>query len=228
VHYKAYEGIGVGNPFCIFDGDETWSEDEDADEIFAEMEEAGETFALPSANRGWLHLSCRYNKDDDPHPVTAPCSASNAEINGWINRSPPFTDTIYAGPYCELDGDWIKGDPGSRDGSRQDLEALGDNFPHEVFYIPVFDKIYQGSLMEDTFGDPGNLFSTTEYWYHIINFVGVRIDAENDELCPGNKTVSGKFVKTTFDMPILPPGGDWSWEEPGACDEKALTVTLWR
>ena len=182
------------------------------------------------ANRGWVHLSCVYNYQDPPGIRTPDCSASNAKIKGWIDQSNPFTDPLYCGAegINKLEGDWIVGDPGSRQSSRHSLKELGQDNPGVVYYIPLYDKAYDRHQMRDEFGNPGNLFKGNDLWFRLVAFAGIKIHGTTQNVCEQNKHVSGELVKIVYTLSEPDVTEDYGWGSEGAAKEKSLSITLHR
>jgi hypothetical protein len=228
VHYDVVWDALVGEEKCVIDS-ESWK-NKDTDGVIGHA-----AHSLPSANRGWIMLSCVFNDGVIPGtvdgvpigPRTPDCSASNNKIKDWIDQSNPFDKTIYSGPVGSDHGDWIVGDEGSRSASFQELENLGITNPTDTFYIPVFDRIYLGYHMEEVFEEPGNLFTHNDFWYHIVGFIGVHVNP------PGTSTTcSSGDISVTFDTVVYYTTQpdfteEWGWEEGDTCEILELTITLW-
>ncbi len=180
------------------------------------------------ASRGWLNFNYIYNTDinpdgstDDPRNRVIDTNMSNANLKEWAETGCPHP--LYAGtrgglpPYL-LDGDFIAGQPGSRESSRK---TVCDNHMGKTAFMPIFDYVEQVTFMDSNFDSPASPLSFPGgqfLYYHVVGFVAVTIDD-----C-GGKTIGGEFHSAVIGAgPISPSGGIGSTCVEGV----VMGVVLW-
>ena len=181
------------------------------------------------ASRGWLNFNYIYNAEinaggstSDPRNRVLSTSMSNADLKEWAENGSPHP--LYAGtrgglpPYL-LDGDFIAGQPGSRESSRK---TVCDNHMGKTAYMPIFDYVEQAAFMNSNFDSPASPLSFPSgqfLHYHVVGFVAATI---ND--C-GGKTIGGEFHSAVIGAgPINPSSGIGS-----TCTEGiVMGVVLWK
>ncbi|MBN1919650.1 MAG: Tad domain-containing protein [Anaerolineae bacterium] len=184
----------------------------------------------PPANsqRGWLNFNYIYNTDflgqGAPLERTVNKSFSNDDLKEWAVNGSPYP--IFAGtrgglpPYYS-DGDYIAGDPGTRDVTRRDIcEA----YMNQTVYLPLFDYVYVRSDMQSTFsGQEPSIGWTNSHYYHIVGFMAATLDG-----CDGggsNGTIGGTFTYAVVGEGQINPGDGIG--SGTTCLPTLKGVTLW-
>lgn len=161
--------------------------------------------------------------------------ARQTGLKGWASDECPYPYDVYAGDPDTLGGDFIAGETGGSNSGMLQIDAsygVGD-----IVVLPVFDYIYEGdcdpeenNCMTKFFGskaDPTegiNWFTgTSQYYYHIIGFVAVRLT----DISPtgGDKGLEGALVNMVIGAAQINPGAGI---RNGVCTGKDLVgLSLW-
>ncbi len=183
-----------------------------------------------NAQRGWLNFDYIYNAAHVgrglPLERTVNKNFSNADLKRWAVEGCPhplFAGTRGGLPPYYADGDYIAGDPGTRDVTRRDICETHMN---RTVYLPVFDYVYVRADMQRTF--PGNqepgIGWVNSYYYHIVGFLAATLDS-----CSGggsNGAIHGTFQYATIGQGQIEPGEGIG--SGTACTPYLLGVTLWK
>jgi len=226
----------------------------------------GEEPSNANAHRGWLNLNYIYNTQhlaaNDPLnrsfeqnvPNRGCGSDPNKSVDdglqGWAgeDKNPkdgqadcPYPFPIFAGTPGFVDGDFIHGDPGSRESSLTDVKAT---YGGTIAYVPIFDVIYMSNYMADNFTAPQNPVPdgslSGSHWpragggghaflYHIVGFAAVLLDGSSP-----HHTLSGEFQSAIVGDSQITPGQGFNGSGggsggSGACNPFAITgVQLWQ
>jgi hypothetical protein len=123
------------------------------------------------------------------------------------------------------------------------LEQLGIDYPDELFWVPVFDTIFtkykdkgttvnkMQQVAENSTGEypyastiwnePDNLFTTYDFYYHIVGFIGVTFPAKE----PSGECSKGFYVD--FEPIVIPQGTGSAPEDPEiSCEQRMYTLML--
>ncbi len=128
------------------------------------------------------------------------------------------------------DGDFIVGDPGTRDVSRRDVcEA----HMHQIVYLPLFDYVIERAQMSSSAffknHEPSNpLKFPNQYFYHIVGFMAASLDN-----CGGggsNGYIEGTFKSAFVGEGAVTPGNGFNsgGGGGGSCQLGFAGVQLWR
>jgi len=186
------------------------------------------------ASRGWLNFNYIYHGEinaggNTSHPLNRVIATnmSNADLMEWGEHGCPhplFAGTRGGLPPYYIDGDFIAGQPGAREATR---EVICDTHTGDTVYLPVFDYIYQHGAMQDAFpdGEPSNplQFPSGQFlYYHIVGFLA----ADLTSCSGGNKTISGTFKYATIGEGEITPGfGPANGSDP--CSIAVYSIVLW-
>ncbi len=177
--------------------------------------------------------------------VLAP-NMSNADLKEWAENGPAHP--IYIGSRGDTsrpnvltdplryprDGDFIVGDPGTRDVTRRIVCAAHMN---QIVYLPLFDYVNERAQMQSSafFRDhePSNpLKFPNKQYYHIVGFLAASLDE-----CGGggnNGWIEGTFKSAFIGEGTVTPGagfnsGGGGGGGGGACGSVGFVgVQLWR
>ena len=143
---------------------------------------------------------------------------SNNDLRYWAVNGPPYpiyigTRGIATRPYnlddpwrYPRDGDFIVGDPGTRDATRRDV---CDTYMDQVVYLPLFDYVIERNNMKSSAffqaHEPNNpLAFPNSHYYHIVGFMAANLDA-----CGGggnNGWIEGTFQAAFVGEGTIMPG----------------------
>ncbi|MCJ7739042.1 MAG: hypothetical protein MUQ10_17300, partial [Anaerolineae bacterium] len=206
-----------------------------------------ETDNPPQAQAGWLQLGHVFNMGH-PNPGDARfrtfiysmaatgCSHPPIEymdsigVEGWAAPGCDYPYFLYAGDVGDMGGDWVAGGTGAIAGG---VKAVQDRIDigEAIAVVPVFDRIYVGACsadencMETVFEDkepPGGWFTgASKYYYHIIGFVTVRLEAAHIN----DKSIEAEFISLATGEGVISPS---SGVGSGTCQPSELISTvLW-
>jgi len=182
-----------------------------------------------NSQRGWLNFNYIYNiayvGRGLPLERTIAKNFSNSDLKGWAETGCPhplFAGTRGGLPPYYSDGDYIAGDPGTRDVTRR---IVCDTHMDQIVYLPLFDYVYVRSDMQSTFsGHEPSLGWVNSNYYHIVGFMAASIDS-----CAGggsNGTINGTFQYAVVGEGQINPGEGIG--SGAACTPTLKGVTLWK
>ena len=182
-----------------------------------------------NSQRGWLNFNYIYNLSylgqGLPLERTIAKNFSNSDLKVWAETGSPHP--LFAGTRGELppyypDGDYIAGDPGTRDVTRRTVCSAHMG---QTVYLPLFDYVYVRSDMQSTFaGQEPSLGWVNSHYYHIVGFMAASIDS-----CAGggsNGTINGTFQYAVVGEGQIKPGEGIG--SGTACTPTLKGVTLWK
>ena len=182
-----------------------------------------------NSQRGWLNFNYIYNLSylgqGLPLERTIAKNFSNSDLKVWAETGSPHP--LFAGTRGELppyypDGDYIAGDPGTRDVTRRTVCSAHMG---QTVYLPLFDYVYVRSDMQSTFaGQEPSLGWVNSNYYHIVGFLAASIDS-----CGGggsNGTINGTFKYAVVGEGQIKPGEGIGSDT--ACTPTLKGVTLWK
>ena len=182
-----------------------------------------------NSQRGWLNFNYIYNTaflgQGLPLERTIAKNFSNDDLKGWAETGSPhplFAGTRGGLPPYYPDGDYIAGDPGTRDVTRRTVCSAHMG---QTVYLPLFDYVYVRSDMQSTFaGQEPSLGWVNSNYYHIVGFLAASIDS-----CGGggsNGTINGTFKYAVVGEGQIKPGEGIGSDT--ACTPTLKGVTLWK
>jgi len=182
-----------------------------------------------NSQRGRLNFNYIYNTaflgQGLPLERTIAKNFSNDDLKGWAETGSPhplFAGTRGGLPPYYPDGDYIAGDPGTRDVTRR---IVCDTHMDQIVYLPLFDYVYVRSDMQSTFsGQEPSLGWVNSNYYHIVGFLAASIDS-----CAGggsNGTINGTFQYAVVGEGQINPGEGIG--SGAACTPTLKGVTLWK
>jgi len=195
-----------------------------------------------ASHRGWLNLNYIYNVEhlsqSDPLYRTFEQNVSNRGcgpdpnistddgVKGWASGQCPYPFPIFAGVEEGTTGDFIHGDPGARQSSLREIEALEG----EIAYAPIFDHIYTSDWMADNMPEPEGIGwpraggGGQAFLYHIVGFVALEVRSVQGQ------TLVGAFQEALIGEGQILPGagiGTAEWCATGQVPQ-LFGVSLWK
>jgi hypothetical protein len=205
------------------------------------------------AHRGWLNLNYIYNpahrtasdplnrsfEQNVPNRGCGPDPNRSTDdgVQGWASRNAcPYPYPLFAGGIGGSSGDYIHGQPGTRQSS---LDAIESTYEGHIAYIPLFDHIYMSDYMAEHFTAPeepnvegANLGGDHwpraggggyAYLYHVVGFVAVRVN--NIDKDGSNHYLDGQFQTAVIGDGVFLPGIGF---QTGVCQPPMIfSVSLW-
>lgn len=185
-----------------------------------------------NSQRGWLNFNFIYNTQylgqGLPLERTINKNFSNNDLKGWAVTGCPhplFAGTRGGLPPYYSNGDYISGDPGTRDVTRR---TICTTYMNRTVYLPVFDYVYVRADMQRTF--PGSqepsLGWVNSHYYHIVGFLAATLDS-----CAGggsNGVINGTFKYATVGEGQIAPDINTGIGGSAACSPMLKGVVLWK